>query len=160
MKVSKLSAYLISPEIYELDDYVVPKERPFNSEAKLKSEEFMEEVRKNSFHDKPSRITSLFVSPDWETTMRWRNVKKRFQPVTVYELELSGDLSVHISDYYDECYSFFDDSPYKIRTECKTKEEAAIKYWSKNVDFKANDTYLVEGIFVGKAKVIGRIELN
>lgn len=160
MKIKNLFAYHISSDKYDLGECLKPKTRIFDSEPKSKSEEFMEEIRTNKYQDNPSRLTSIFVSPDMETAKRWRNKKGRFQPTTIYEVELSGDLSAHISDYYEECFSFFDNSPYKIRTECETKEEAANKYWTEVVEFKTNDEYLVEGLFVGEAKVVGIWELK
>ena len=160
MEVSNLQAFHISSDKYGLDEYLKLKNRVFDSVPKSRSEEFMEEIRINKYKDKPSRLTSIFVSPDMETAKRWRDKKGRFQPTTIYEVELSGYLSVHISDYYEECFSFFDNSPYKTKIECETKEEAADKYWTEIVEFKANDEYLVEGIFIGEAKVVGIWELK
>lgn len=160
MKIKNLLAYHISSDKYDLGEYLKPKTRIFDSEPKSKSEEFIEEIRSNMYKDKPSRLTSIFVSPDMETAKRWRDKKRRFKPTIIYEVELSGYLSVHISEYYEECFSFFDNSPYKVKTECKTKEEAADRYWTEIVEFKANDEYLVEGIFVGEAKVVGIWDLK
>ena len=137
----------------------MPK-RSYEKSVKYNTEMFMENLRLEKHSEKLSRLSSLFVSPNIETAKKWRDKKCRFKPVTIYELELTGELSTHKSKYFEECYSFFDKPQYRIHTECDSKEEAAYKYWSDTVRFEGSGDFLVEGLFVGEAKVIGIIELK
>lgn len=160
MKVKEATAYHISKGKYEIGDTLSLPKRSYENSVKNDTEMFMENIRLEKYSEKLSRLSSLFVSPDIETAKKWRDKKCRFQPVTIYKLEINGELFTHKSKYFEECYSFLDEPQYRIQTECESKEEAANKYWDETVNFESNSDFLIEGLFVGEAKVIGIFELK
>ena len=117
---------------------------------KINAEELLEDIRKESYENLPSRNSVLFVFPYDENIVReWVGLMSRDNDCDyiLCTLRITGDIIWCNQDNYTNAGQF--DNP-------QIKQNYATKYWST-----AGDTYdsfeTPEGLFQGKA-VIEKIE--
>lgn len=155
MKVENELVYKVisidkAKELKEGDVIPIPTERDnYGLQMKIDAEELLENIRKKSYENLPSRKSVLFVFPSEVVANDWMDL---MYPRDDYDyvlctLRITGDIFWCDQDNYTNAGQFV--NPLE-------KQNYAIKYWDT-----AGDTYdtfeIPEGLFRGKA-VIERIE--
>lgn len=133
---NKIVYRIIRPLDFKVGDRLLSR-----CENKIAMEDILEDVRRKSFSQMPSRRLSMFVIPSVELADEWASRLYFHKPTDYYLLKLSliGDLVWLDSD--------------KLTT--MMTEETAAEYWSSELseqDLTSTDI-VPEGLFIGSAKI-------
>jgi len=106
-------------------------------------EEYVEKIRREDFPNKPPRIGSVFVCPDFVSCVKWADWKYgRNQPI--YKVSISGKTHLTDANSYNQVgWAIADAKHYRSRGDENTaavKDEVALQaardYWTGWEDFK------------------------
>lgn len=127
----------LQPKTYSLEDFGV---------RKRKIEEELENVRKDSFPDFPSRLNCLFVCYDMYDVESWASMKssiygKQFKVIT---LETAGPVFWFSAESYHMYFNGFKND----------LQQACLEFWESNRNTEFDKLIDREGITNGPAKII------
>lgn len=127
----------IQPKTYSLCDFDLKKRQV---------EEELENVRKESFPDYPSRLNCLFVCHDMDDVEFWASMKssiygKLFKVLTI---EIAGPVFWFSAESY---HMYFNGLRNDLRQAC-------MEFWESNRDTELDKLIDREGITIGPSKIV------